>query len=110
MQFRTQRFRIKRFQIAQCQTAQSEWTKQRLLLGLFSLAVVVLTVRADSANAANHLFILSGQSNMTGAVRDAFTPTCSAALWKRARSGRDANEVRSWYSFLGRGLRTATRA
>ena len=98
--FRTQRFRTKRFQTAQCQTAQSEWTKQRLLLGLFSLAVVVLTVRAESVTAANHLFILSGQSNMTGAVRDAFAQRVQqhfgkehAVVVMRMKSGRG---IRFW--------------
>jgi len=114
MQFRTRPFRIERVQTAQRQTTRSAWTTQRLFLCLFSLVVVVLTVRADSANAANHLFILSGQSNMTGPVRDEFTKRVQehfgkehAVVVMRMKSGRG---IRFWVADyaqpLGRDLST----
>lgn len=73
---------------------------QCLLPVASALLIGGLAADASSANAANHLFILSGQSNMTGAVRDAFTQRVQqqfgkehAVVLMRMKSGRG---IRFW--------------
>ena len=104
--------RTGQFRTQQLRTGKSESNKQLLLLGTLALVVGVLSSCANSANAANHLFILSGQSNMTGAVRDAFTESVQqhfgkdhATVVMRMKSGRG---IRFWVADYsqprGRGL------
>ncbi len=99
-QFRTRQFRTKRLRTGQCQTAQAASTKPCLLLHLLILLAILLAANSESANAGNHLFILSGQSNMTGTVRDAFAQRVqqhfgeeNAVVVMRMKSGRG---IRFW--------------
>ena len=100
MQDQMRQFQAKRFRWGQCQTDQAESTKQHLRLHVLSLLAILLAANLESANAGNHLFILSGQSNMTGTVRDAFAERVqqhfgeqNAVVVMRMKSGRG---IRFW--------------
>jgi|TARA_B110000879_G_scaffold77907_1_gene108515 hypothetical protein len=84
------------------------------LLGLVALIVLALSLSAsaDTKKTGKHLFILSGQSNMTGTVSDAFAARVAERFGKentvvvmRQKSGRG---IRFWVADYrqptGRGL------
>ena len=54
-------------------TRKFQPSRQSLSLLALILAAMVMMANTSTAKAGKHLFILSGQSNMTGTVRDAFT-------------------------------------
>ena len=58
------------------------------LLGLVALIVLALSLSAsaDTKKTGKHLFILSGQSNMTGTVSDAFAARVAERFGRRIPS------------------------
>ena len=87
-------------------------TLKRLLIGLTIALVFTAPAYANEQKTAKHLFILSGQSNMTGTVKEAFTARVAKRFGKenfvvvmRQKSGRG---IRFWVADYrqptGRGL------
>jgi hypothetical protein len=76
----------------------------RMLCNAFGiLLLTVFTVQAEEkspAEKAGHLFILSGQSNMTGGLEKGFTDVVNAALGKEqvtiVRSMKSGRGIRYW--------------
>ena len=81
-------------------TRRFEPTRKGMPLLALVLVALGFMTNANTAKAGKHLFILSGQSNMTGTVRDAFTQRVQERLGKddvvvvmRMKSGRG---IRFW--------------
>jgi hypothetical protein len=82
------------------QQRHNDRPKRLLNLVLAVAFALVVPAFADEAKTGKHLFILSGQSNMTGAVRDAFSDRVqerfgkkNASVVMRMKSGRG---IRFW--------------
>lgn len=86
-------------------TRKFQPSRQSLSLLALILAAMVMMANTSTAKAGKHLFILSGQSNMTGTVRDAFTKRVQERLGEenvvvvmRMKSGRG---IRFWVAEYG---------
>ena len=95
-----------------CKPGQTPEPSRLLHVGLLVALTLITPACAGEKNTGRHLFILSGQSNMTGMVRDAFVDRIqkrfgreNTAVVMRMKSGRG---IRFWVADYrqpeGRGL------
>ena len=73
------------------------------ILALAAGALVLCAVAASPATKTVRVFILAGQSNMTGRAPASGLPACGHVIWPVESAGYDYILADTWGGYLGNG-------